>query len=472
MINDSDNLPLAFRKLTDFIKTKFELKSLAQIANSINISPSYLSSMRSSKSNTANSSRFDYLLKICRKYNLTITDENNSLEIINGFDKEKFSTQYIMIFWNETINKIRFIKFYYYNFGGLGSMEFEELVSKKEFFLIDNHSNTKIVFNEELDEYYKIGSFEIPGFRSFFHSEDEQEVEFYLGKEISKNYLGSLFIGFSIDFLEIVLSNLDFFQLFLTNKDLQETITSSIHTFNELLSFIQFFNTKKRKFTIKLPKTLNRILHQFLNYFTEFVEKTKGQKIRLNIINHDSFLEIEIEANIEKNITKILDYLEEYFNLLNQDINSLKIDIETNISSSDFDILILDLKQQINHLKNSLEIASVKNKHLGEEVAFLRSIVKEMATSNLSEPKLKDQEELDKKNLCLNLLSRNRIEECISNLFNILENHGSQKEVILQSSKYNENEKNKRLGIIKDDDFSTNRNKIVNALTDIIQNEL
>lgn len=483
----SENLPAVLAEVCNYIKEKRDdINSLKEIANSINISSSYLSGLKSTKSKVSHSSRFTYLIKICRKYAITTHIDGQSISITKGFDREKYSNQSVIVLWSKKQDEIRFIKVYNYSFL---EFEFEDMSSKKVFKINSSYgaSGKGIIYSNELDEYYKFESLVIPGnryypYEQYLFDDDEglpseeeyqqDESEFYIGKETSENYLGSLFLTFRIKFLELVKENIEFFKLFLTNKDLQESLPASITSFDELIGFIQSFNSQKRKFKISLPKSLSRVYHQFLSYFVEFVEKAKGQKIRFDVFNRDSFLEIEIWANHEKDVDDITVYLEEYFNLLNQDTSNLRVEVEKKMSKNEFNLLVFDLKQQINHLKQSLEIAKLGENMLKDEVKYLREIVNQMTISKLPPPTILIESRVNKSQQLLNLLSKNKIQECINiltDVFNSSSDKNLLKEIIMQSSKFSENEKYRRHGVLSTEEINMNKSRIIAALTDLIQ---
>ena len=470
-----ENLPFILTELTNYLKDEGG-HSLRKIAEAISITPSYLYSLRSSNSNASDDSRFEYFLRICRYFDISVDIKDNKIKISEGFDKEKYSEQYVLVLWNKKKNEIRFLKLYCYTSVGFGSMDTEDLFTKQQFDFTYSYNKNGVIFNEEHKEYYRFESLNIPRLSIFDKRDKENNSDFFVGKEMSESYFGSLFLAFHIDFKQLLLENIEFFNLFLTNKELQESFSPTITTFSGLIDYIQKFNSRKRKFSVKFPKKVNRIIQQFLNYFTEFVEKAKGQKIRFDVYNHDTYLEIEIWANDEKNIEEISNYLQEYFGFLKQDINSLKVEVEIEVTSQDFNILILDLKQQLTHLKHSLEIAKFGKEQLEGEITYLRSIVKELAMSTLPKPSiLINKESENPKNQFLKLLANNEIQKCIDRLMDIFfstDNTEVINEIIIQSANFQEFEKNKALGILFNEELNMNRNKIISSIANILQKNM
>ena len=119
-------------------------------------------------------------------------------------------------------------------------------------------------------------------------SNETNSNDFFIGREVSKTYIGNLFLGVRFDHIQLVLDNIDYIKFFLTEKSIQEAVTSSITTFEDLVNFIQSYNQSRKRFKIFLSSRFSIALKQFLSYFTEFVEKAKGQKIRLDILSREN----------------------------------------------------------------------------------------------------------------------------------------------------------------------------------------
>jgi transcriptional regulator with XRE-family HTH domain len=186
--------------------------------------------------------------------------------------------------------------------------------------------------------------------------------------------------GFGIKIVLITPSDLDeefenYIKYFFKNKELQAGFkASSTADFKEMILNYQKHN---KEITIKLPKELITGYNQFLEYFSDYVRYAKGEEILFNVNKLDDGLTIDLSVSENSNIDIIGKYLEEYLNIAKQNIDNLKINIETDLSESDFNILVLDLKHQVTGLKQSLEIANLRNNLISSQVDHL----KELSTS-------------------------------------------------------------------------------------------
>lgn len=306
----------------------------------------------------------------------------------------------------------------------------------------------------------------------FLTTKEDKEylTEFFTGKDTTNSYFGRLFLTFREHFLPLVMENYPYFKILLSNKHIQEKLSPNVNRFKELIFFIDKLNKTWRKFRIELPSRVSRIIQQFLNYFSEFVEKAKGHKISFNITRVGKYLEIEIFGTEESDINRISIYLKEYFSLLNQDENALSIQVEYKMETTDFNLMILDLKQQINHFKQSFEIEKMRNQLLQDKVIYLKQITKKVQKI-LSNPNIDTlQVNLNEKDIFLKLLANNEVKSCIDGLLKHFKTNGNKKiieEIIIQSSKFNRMNESSRYGILNDDELEIRQNKIVKSLIEI-----
>jgi hypothetical protein len=186
--------------------------------------------------------------------------------------------------------------------------------------------------------------------------------------------------GFSIMTLLITPTDLkeefeSLVKYFFKNKELQSKFKSSPpNDFRELILNHQKYN---KEITLKLPKELITGYSQFLEYFTDFVKYSKGEEILFDVTKLDDGLVIDLSISSDSNIDLIGKYLDEYLSFAKQNIDNLKINVETNLDETDFNLLVLDLKHQVTSLKHSLEIANLRNNLLSGQVDHL----KELSTS-------------------------------------------------------------------------------------------
>jgi len=186
--------------------------------------------------------------------------------------------------------------------------------------------------------------------------------------------------GFGINTALITPCDLDkdfenLIKYFFRVKELQANFrASSPKEFKKLI-----LNHKKhnKEITIKLPKELITGYNQFLEYFSDYVKHSKGEEIKFDITKLEDGLNIDLSVAKDLDIDVVGNYLEEYLNFAKENIDNLKVNIETDINETDFNLLVLDLKHQVTSLKHSLEIANMRNNLLDGQVNHL----KELSTS-------------------------------------------------------------------------------------------
>jgi Leucine-rich repeat (LRR) protein len=118
-----------------------------------------------------------------------------------------------------------------------------------------------------------------------------------------------------------------------------------------------FFQTK-----VNIPIELKNAILKYLLSFKDYVVKTKGRNIYFEIFEYEDGLEIKTRPTEETSLEEIQSYLNEYISLITQE--ELKIDIRSEITTQQYETIILNLKNDIAHLKNALEIANLANKYL------------------------------------------------------------------------------------------------------------
>jgi hypothetical protein len=170
-------------------------------------------------------------------------------------------------------------------------------------------------------------------------------------------------------------SNADFeeyIKYYFRNKELQNSFrASSLENFeNKILEH----KKHNKEITIKLPKELITGYSQFLEYFSDFVKYSKGEEIIFNVSKLEDGLIIDLSISDDSDIDLIGKYLEEYLNIAKQNIDDLKVNVETELTETDFNLLVLDLKHQVTNLKHSLEIASIRNNLLSGQVDHLKEL--------------------------------------------------------------------------------------------------
>lgn len=131
-----------------------------------------------------------------------------------------------------------------------------------------------------------------------------------------------------------------------------------------------YYHTK-----IKLPNEFKLAIRKYLISFHSYVAQTKGKDIYFETKETEDGLEIVTRATQETSLEDIQSYLNEYIALIDQSPENYAIDVQTNMTPRDYDILILNLKNDLANLKNAFEIASMQNKDLQKDVNYFKGIV-------------------------------------------------------------------------------------------------
>lgn len=118
----------------------------------------------------------------------------------------------------------------------------------------------------------------------------------------------------------------------------------------------------------EIAQEFRAAVQQYLLLFKEYIKTTQQEEIQLEAVEYPKGINLRIrllDADLKPEVVKI--WLQEYMEILQQNSDNLKINTSEKTNARDLDILILDLKNQIAHLKNAFEIAQVKNADLKSE---------------------------------------------------------------------------------------------------------
>lgn len=390
------------------------------------------------------------------------------------FIRENVSWQYVYIFWNSELNKQRIFKVFEYHFHLRYFSNFFsciEVDSKIPFEMEFNHGIGKI-YNTQLNEEY---TFNYLNINYFLENEIIKYNDILIGKDLSKHTSNGLALASLFSSLKEIKNKLNYVNLFFVINKPEVIFPKVIYNLAKFVEIIDSYRHTHKTFYFKIPYSTNSILRQFLLFFSDFVKRAKGHKIYFDVTSKEDFIIIEIHSNEDKPIEDIIDYLREYILLLNQDEDKLTIDLEIDLTNSEFNFLILELKQQILHYKQSIEILKARNYELIEDVNYFKEIVKELTKTKLLPANIQVIPQSSYQTKFLELISQNKLEKCIIELIEFLTNQNRTeltKEVITQSAKLNEVEQHKRYGTLSQSNIELRRNQIISALTDIIQKNI
>ncbi|NJX16884.1 hypothetical protein [Tamlana crocina] len=169
----------------------------------------------------------------------------------------------------------------------------------------------------------------------------------------------------------------NYIKFYFRKKELQNGFKScSTASFKKMIEENKKHN---KELNIKIPPELVTSYNQFLEYFSDYVKHAKGENIEFNIVKLKDGLDISLSVPDDSDIETIGNYLNEYLNFTKQNIEKLKVNVETDISETDFNLLVLDLKHQVTSLKHSLELASLRNNLLSGQVDHLKELSSDFA---------------------------------------------------------------------------------------------
>lgn len=121
-------------------------------------------------------------------------------------------------------------------------------------------------------------------------------------------------------------------------------------------------------FTLKIPKVLQTPMLQYLNFFKDYVEATKGKNIIFDIKRDKEGLVLITNGNIGLSLSDLSDYFQEYVSLVHKNPEEWMNYFEVERSALSADILRVKLERQINSLKSDLSIAQLENKYLAVQL--------------------------------------------------------------------------------------------------------
>ena len=117
------------------------------------------------------------------------------------------------------------------------------------------------------------------------------------------------------------------------------------------------------EYVIQLPAELKTLFRQYLLYFTDYVEKAKGKTVDFQINPTKRGLVIKI---VKSEQAEIIEYLKEYVGFVKTGLDKIEPKIETRLSDSEMQILIVELRTQVRFFQSQLEIKAIENKMLND----------------------------------------------------------------------------------------------------------
>lgn len=184
---------------------------------------------------------------------------------------------------------------------------------------------------------------------------------------LDKNILGR---SFSINLLNIYSSE----SLFKLNTELVILIEKTLKEMEEL-----FAPTKKFKY--KIDKKIKTGIKQYIAYFNDYVEKTKGLCINFEIENYDEGLILKISNN--QDIEKIEKYFEEYMNFLRyKEIDNIELSYEIEKDEYSKAIDLIEIKSEVRTLQQKCDTYQILLSNTEREKENYLKIINKMLDDN------------------------------------------------------------------------------------------
>jgi len=133
---------------------------------------------------------------------------------------------------------------------------------------------------------------------------------------------------------------------------------------------------------INVPKELKIAIQQYLFYFKKFVFDTKGFDLDINIIDLKSSLKLILKTKDSTLLPKVSNWFNEYVRFAYINLKKENIQFENNISGFRKESIIKELKMQITHLNNSIELINEQSQLLKSENDFLKKITLNLTTKS------------------------------------------------------------------------------------------
>lgn len=178
------------------------------------------------------------------------------------------------------------------------------------------------------------------------------------------------------------LSNLK--EIFLSENPYEDTsyfkvanqIFDNSHEKNQL-PFLEMLKTLNKPteqdnhnyFNLKIPKSLQTPMLQYIEFFKDYVEATKGKEIIFDVKRDKEGLILVTNGNSNVTLLDLGTYFQEYVSLTQQQSEDWIFNFEQPTSAMKADILRLKMENEIGRLKNAFQIAKLESQHLSNQLS-------------------------------------------------------------------------------------------------------
>jgi len=140
---------------------------------------------------------------------------------------------------------------------------------------------------------------------------------------------------------------------------------SLIKTLNNAISKTNNYNYV----TLKIPKSLQTPMLQYIEFFRDYVVATKGKEIIFEVKREAEGLVLITNGNSNVTLPQLGSYFEEYVALTQQQSEDWVFNFEGPTSALQADILRLKMENEIGRLKNAFQIAKLESQHLSNQLS-------------------------------------------------------------------------------------------------------
>ena len=122
-------------------------------------------------------------------------------------------------------------------------------------------------------------------------------------------------------------------------------------------------------FTLKIPKTLQTPMLQYIEFFKDYVEATKGKDIIFDVKRDIEGLILVTNGNTNVTLPELSQYFQEYVTLTQQKSEDWVFNFEKDTMAIKADIFRLKMENEVGRLQNALKIAKLESTHLSNQLS-------------------------------------------------------------------------------------------------------
>lgn len=193
-----------------------------------------------------------------------------------------------------------------------------------------------------------------------------------------------------IERIPITFENADFYlSLGLEGNPLKDPPEELLKTSTALVKFL-FERDKGKVFTIPFTTELKTTFKQYLTYFGDFVNYTKGRQIGFEVrdVHEGIAIEVKTENNTDEEIEEVKTYMQEYVSFIKSHVDEIKPKFEIQLDDTNKNFVILELRSQVRHMQTQVDIQLARNSALIEDrdryYELLKNLTQQTPTYNIT----------------------------------------------------------------------------------------